>query len=155
MNDHNAYNVLILNGQIKVLECSTNGDDRFSALRAKVKVDGKLDTIENHYQLSKRFNGIAPLNWRDAKGKQPTSFVIGDREIMVTYLTEWYKLLWCKYLDAHPELVLFASDYDDFSDMFRGKNTVNCQADVVRQYVKEGRASLISECSDLIEILKD
>ena len=155
MNDRNAFNVLVLNGQIKVLECSSKGDTRFSALSAKVLVNGNLDTIENHYQLSKRFNGLAPLDWRDAKGKQPTSFVVGDREIAFMYLSQWYELLWCKYLDAHPELVEFASNYDDFSDRFRGKKTINCQADVIRQYVKEGRDSLIAECSDLIIILKD
>jgi hypothetical protein len=45
----------------------------------------------------------------------------------------------------HPELVEYASKFDDFHDVFKGKNTINCQADVVRQYVKQGRKSIMDE----------
>jgi len=38
----------------RVLECSSRGDKRFSALYAKVLAFGVRDTIENHYQKSKR-----------------------------------------------------------------------------------------------------
>ena len=38
-----------------ILECSSKGDKRFSALYAKVSVNNVLDTIENHYQKSKVF----------------------------------------------------------------------------------------------------
>ena len=37
-----------------ILECSSKGDKRFSALYAKVKVFGVYDSIENHYQNCKR-----------------------------------------------------------------------------------------------------
>ena len=70
------------------------------------------------------------------------------------YLTPWYKLLWVKYLDNNPEIVEYASQFDDFHDIFKGKNTINCQADVVRQYIKQGRESIIEECKEFIELLK-
>lgn len=38
---------------VKILECSTAGDKRFSAFYAKVSVNGKFDSIENHYQWTK------------------------------------------------------------------------------------------------------
>ncbi|WCK57549.1 macro domain-containing protein (plasmid) [Aneurinibacillus sp. Ricciae_BoGa-3] len=68
------------------------------------------------------------------------------------YLTPFYKLLWVKYLDASPSLVAYASEFDDFTDSFRG-NSVNCQADVVKQYVKEGRTSILKECQPFIKVL--
>lgn len=39
----------------KILECSRAGDSRFSAMIAKVAVNGVDNIIENHYQKSKVF----------------------------------------------------------------------------------------------------
>ncbi|WP_429909438.1 DarT1-associated NADAR antitoxin family protein [Geobacillus thermodenitrificans] len=137
-----------------MLECSSKGDKRFSAFYAKVNVWGKYDSIENHYQLCKRFGNEVPKTWRDAKGRQPTYIELKGKVFDTKYLTYWYKLLWLKYLDENPHLVEYAKQFDDFSDMFKGKNTINCQADVIRQYVKEGRESIINECKELIDLLK-
>lgn len=115
---------------------------------------GKYDSIENHYQLCKRFGNEVPKTWRDAKGRQPTHIELKGKVFDTKYLTYWYKLLWLKYLDENPHLVEYAKQFDDFSDMFKGKNTINCQADVIRQYVKEGRESIINECRELIDLLK-
>ena len=71
--------------------------------------------------------------------------VINGKEMDKKYLTPFYKLLWVKYLDQHSELVEYASQFDDFHDIFKGKNTINCQADVVRQYIKQGRKSIMEE----------
>lgn len=140
----------------KTLECSSKGDSRFSALYATVDVYGESRTIEAHYQFSKRFddpngdNFFIPVDISSAKGRKPTCFIVGGFLYPLEFLSMWYKLLWLKYLDAHPELVEYAFQYDDFSDMFKGKSTRNCQADVIRQYVKEGRQSIIDECLPLI-----
>lgn len=135
---------------VKVLECSSAGDKAFSAFYACVEVYGINDTIENHYQLSKRFGNFAPIAARAAKGKQPTHFVVNDFTYSLDMLSMWYKLLWMKYLDKNPMLVDYASQYDDFTDMYKGKNTRNCQADVIRQYIKEGRQSIVDDCLPLI-----
>ncbi len=137
----------------KVLECSTKGDKRFSAFCAKVKIFGKIDTIENHYQLAKRFGDIKPETWKDAKGKKPTKVNINGKGFSLEYLSAWYKLLWVKYFDQNPELVEYAKRFTDFSDAFKGKNTVNCQADVIKQYMTKGRKSIMDECQDLISQL--
>lgn len=115
---------------------------------------GKYDSIENHYQLCKRFGDEVPKTWRDAKGRQPTHINLKGKDLDVKYLSQWYKLLWVKYLDEHPHLVKYEKQFDDFSDMFKGKNTINCQVDVIKQYVKEGRESIINECRELIDLLK-
>lgn len=138
------------------LECSSKGDKRFSAFYAKVVVNGNFDSIENHYQLSKRFaTRRPPKTWRDTKGKSPDYFEIGDKAFDISLLTAYYYLLWVKYLDAHPELVKYAQDFDSFNDMFRGKST-NCQADCVRDYVKQGRSSIINrpDVQELITLMK-
>lgn len=142
---------------MKVLECSSKGDKRFSALYAKVNVSGVFDSIENHYQLCKRAIGengevIVPRDFKELKGKKVDYFVMNGINFPETYLTQYYKLLWVKYLDANPSLVVFAKGFDEFNDMFK-HNSVNCQADVIRQYVKEGRGSIMSECKPLIYIL--
>lgn len=139
---------------MKILECSSKGDKRFSSLYAKVKVFGKYDSIENHYQLCKRFGDYIPKTWGDCKGRRPAHIHLNGIDMDIKYLTPFYKLLWCKYLDKHPSLVEYAKQFDDFHDMFKG-NSINCQADVIRQYVKKGRASIIEECKELICILKE
>jgi uncharacterized phage-like protein YoqJ len=136
------------------LECSSVGDPRFSAMYAYVEVFGVKRFIEDHYQLSKRFgDDHPPKNKWQAKGKKPTHFVVNGKEYDTKYLSMWYKLLWCKYLDQNPELVAYAKNYDDFTDVFRGQS-MNCQADVIKQYVKEGRKSIITECREFIDLIK-
>lgn len=126
-----------------ILECSSKGDKRFSAFFAWIKLYGKTANIETHYQSCKRFNDSSITN---AKGKNPDYIVVNGKELDKKYLTPFYKLLWVKYLDDHPELVEYASQFDDFHDIFKGKNTINCQADVIREYIKKGRLSII--CGD-------
>lgn len=131
----------------KILECSSKGDKRFSALYAEVSVFGKKDTIENHYQLSKRLlssDGILfiPKDIKEIKGKQPIFFEINGKKFDILHLTAYYSLLWVKYLDDNKELVSYAQDFDDFSDIFRGKS-VNCQSDIIKSYIKEGRSSIM------------
>lgn len=55
-----------------VLECSSAGDRRFSALFARVTLAGQTRTIEEWYLLSKRWEGQPPpTSWRQAKGRRP------------------------------------------------------------------------------------
>lgn len=122
-----------------------------------VDIFGNKASIEEHYQLSKRFDNISgltvPQNIKDAKGKKPSHFVVNGRVFDIKYLSSYYSLLWIKYLDTNPGLVNYVKGFDDFTDMFRGKSQ-NCQADVVKKYVKQGRQFILKECSEFIKILK-
>ena len=133
----------------KVLECSSVGDTRFSAMYAKVSVYGVVDTIENHYQKCKRDASGSAVK----KGKPVAYVVIDKRKYPAEMLTPWYRLLWIKYLDTNPELVAYARQFDDYHDIFRGKNTVNCQADVIRSYIKS-REDLIKSTGSLLALLR-
>lgn len=125
---------------MKVLECSSRGDKRFSAFYAKVSVFGRYDSIENHYQKAKRLkNGDIA-----GKGKKPDKLIINNKEYDIKYLTPFYNMLWIKYLDQNQDLVTFAEEYEDFNDMFKGRS-INCQANSIRQYVKEGRESFFKD----------
>lgn len=137
---------------MKNLECSSRGDKRFSAFYAKVTIDGVTKSIEEWYQGCKVINGKSNLPMKEVKGKKPEFVCLFGRIGHLNYLSQWYKLLWVKYLDGHQGLVEYAKGFDTFTDMFRGK-AINCQADVVKQYVKDGRASIISECQDLINFI--
>lgn len=139
-----------------VLECSTKGDKRFSAWYATVKMFGITTAIEWHYQGCKRFAACDSAYYSNPKGKKPSHIEINDIKLTVKYLTPYYKLLWVRYLDSHPELVEYASQFDEFNDSFRGKS-INCQADVIKQYVKEGRKSILKEpmVQKLIKKLKN
>jgi hypothetical protein len=148
------------------LECSTKGDIRFSAFGAKLELFGINATIEQHYQLSKRFMNkggqvFTPKSIYDVKGKN--SKVTGmemcwldiyNRILPIEYRVEFYKMMWLMYLDLNPGLVEFAKQFDDFSDIFKGKGII-CQADCIRQYIKDGRDSIIEEIlpfTDLLDI---
>ena len=111
----------------RVLECSSAGDKRFSALYARVTIKGVEDTIERHYQNCKR-------SWDGkvcGKGKKVDYIVINGINLKPNYLTYFYKCLWYIYFMEHPELLSVIAEYDEFTDKFRGK-AINCQADVVR-----------------------
>lgn len=144
-----------------VLECSSVGDKRFSAFGARVKSFGWEDAIEFHYMFSKGLNGIDIPNIKKithndklkylniVKGKTPDYFILNGKKYDPELLPQWYHLLWVKYLDGHPELVEYASQFEDYNDVFKG-NSVSCQADSIRIYVKEGRDSLMKKCKDLL-----
>lgn len=126
----------------KVLECSSRGDRRFSALFAQVTIKGKTQSIEEWYQGSKRdLDGK-----RVGKGK-PFAYIVdpftGDR-LSGKEATSLYRGLWITYLSKNPELVKYAEQFDEFHDMFKGKNTVNCQADVIAAYVKGDRDGFVA-----------
>jgi hypothetical protein len=131
---------------LNILECSSKGDKRYSAFYARVSVFGKYDSIENHYQSCKRFFDQSII---EPKGLNPDYIEIRNKKFEKQYATAYYKLLWVKYLDEHPELVEHAKQFDYFHDVFRGKYSLNCQADVIKQYVKNGRESIMNE--DLIK----
>lgn len=135
-----------------VLECSSKGDKRFSAYYAYVEAFGEYASIEQHYQACKRAADGSHLK----KGQCPDYIILNQSMLGKEFLTPWYKLLWVKYLDQHPELVAYAKTFEDFHDMFKGHHTVNCQADVIRQYVKQGRSSIMQEplVQDLLVVLR-
>ena len=93
---------------MKVLECSSIGDKRFSALTARVIIFGKDDTIESHYQLCKRIGDFIPVKIKDIKGKRPTHINLMGEDLTVRFLTPFYNLLWVRYLDDNPELVEYS-----------------------------------------------
>ena len=133
-----------------ILECSSKGDRRFSAFYAYINLFGVYDSIENHYQNSKKFNrGFV----KNPKGMNPDFIEVNKIEVDSEYLTDFFNLLWVIYLDEHPELISYASKFKDFHDIFKGKNTINCQADSVRDYIRYGR-SYIMESDSMIEFLK-
>lgn len=146
----------MLKAKKKNLECSSKGDKRFSAMYAKVSFNGEIDSIENIYQSvkykkpsGKRLDPYIPCK----KGEKVDKIIINGISLDPKYLTPFYNLLWIKYLDSNPELVEYAKGFDTFSDMFRGKS-INCQADVIERYVKEGREGMLSEAQEFINLIK-
>lgn len=157
----------------KILECSTKGDTRFSALCAKIEVNGVFGFIEDHYQLSKRLMGsdgklIAPKVREEVKGKDKrkdpvVAFQVGGILIPIDYLSMYFKLLWYKYLKTNQSLEKVLELYDDYNDIYKGKTTLNCQADVIREYMQDNNGvkyskekrgtALYTSCKPLIEIL--
>lgn len=131
------------------LECSSKGDKRFSALYAKINFLGVYDTIENHYQKCKRKSN----NQKVKKGEKPDYIIVNNHKLTTNFLTPLYKLLWFIYLEKNEELVQYASSFDTFSDMFKGKNTINSQAEVIREYI-QNKKSLIKDIMVIIPYIK-
>jgi hypothetical protein len=148
----------------RILECSSAGDIRFSAFGAYVTVFGIRDSIEFHYQLAKGFASMKTPEFnasrekkmhhiRRAKGRSPDYLVIGPYRMEKRHLSAYYTYLWIAYLDSNPDLVEYASGFNEFTDQFRGKS-INCQADVIARYVRGEREEMMTECSEFAEALE-
>lgn len=152
------------------LECSSDGDINFSAFGARVEVYGVEDTIEYHYQTAKMipkldafdnvvFDNVTeePIlvpakNVVQGKGFNPSKIKIGGLVLDGEFKTQWYKLLWVKYLDQNPELVAYLNNFDKFTDRYAKAGGVS-QAAVIYQYIKKGRESIMEDCEVLFHIL--
>ena len=134
----------------RTLECSSAGSIDYSALFAKVEVFGTTDTIEKHYQLCKRINGEQPNTWQEAKGQSPDCICINGHRYEANDQIAFYELMWVKYLDSHLNLVIGAKMYDEFTDRFRRNNSLVCQADTIRDYIKKGRMYIIEKHKDFL-----
>lgn len=145
---------------MKILQCHTKGDKRFSPFCCYVMAFGVNKSIENHYQTAKRFEGqLPPTDWKSAKAMQkvgykrigfelPNGLWLPSDTVKVDDLAvQFYIALWYKYLLLNPQLITIASEYDEFEDIFKGKFPF-CQADVIRKCVKEGVESLKPMCAD-------
>ncbi|HDR7922454.1 MULTISPECIES: DarT1-associated NADAR antitoxin family protein [Bacillus] len=155
--------------KLNVLECSTKGDKRFSALSAKVSVHDVFDTIENHYQKSKVFKDESGSyytckKWENAKGKKPVACKIGNTILSIEYLSMFYELLWYKYLKSNEYLIDVLAKFDEYHDMFKSKKSIVCQADTIREYMKnendewyakdERGKALLEKCKPLNQALR-
>ena len=160
--------VSISDGKL-ILECSSKGDRELSAFSADVLVYGKLASIEWHYQTAKmikqydKYENLIVNEEGDpilkqvkvpvqGKGKEPEKIKIGDLVVSKDFSSQWYALLWIKYLDQNPNAVTYLKNFDEFTDAFKG-NSLNCQADVIGEYVKD-RETLMKRCEVLFNILK-
>lgn len=121
--------------QDKVLECSSRGDKRFSALFAKVTIKGRERSIEEFYQDAKR-----TADGKKAGKGRPFDHMIDPytgTKLPAAEASNLYKGLWISYFSKNPELAAFAGHFEEFTDMFRSEKTENCQADVIAAYVKD------------------
>lgn len=145
---------------MNILECSSKGDKRFSALYAKIELFDKVNTIENFYQSSKVIlinnKRQCVTDWRKSKGQNIYGFVLNNMYFEPKYISSFYKLMWVKYLDNNKDLVQYAKQFDDFNDMFKSKKSYVCQADVVKQYVLNGRKSFFEDTlmKEFLNLLK-
>ena len=108
---------MIKHGVAPYLECSSKGDTRFSAFRARL-VSKNWRTIEELYQSYKIFpshlSGVDPTTghmkeWRHAKGRMGL-----NQADAVLY----YDLLWREYIHENPELIQVLVAATGLSDMF-------------------------------------
>lgn len=113
-------------GKEPFLECSGNGDKRFSAFYARIKSLGNR-SIEELYQAKKVFSdGSTGLSWRQAKGR---------KAINMPEVAEYYNSLWKLYLEENPELIDVLKQYNGYSDIF-GRKGCQCQAVTLYNIIK-------------------
>lgn len=153
---------------MKVLDCGMNGDQRFSALVAKVNIYGELLTINEHFQDKKRFmdeqGNMVKLKQDESYGKKPFAFNIGGHCLPIKYGVMFYILLWLKYLESHPELVEYLAQFDSYIDTSKVGTTLT-GADVITMYFKDNSnqcypkelrgSELKKYCLPLSRVLKD
>ncbi len=121
----------------RTLQVHSKGDKRYSPMFATVTVNGRRDTIENHYQSAKVFEGgRRSKGWKEARdfkkaGLRQTGWNIAGLELPTRQLTphmfapddfgvQYYTLLWAKFAKSHPELIEYASEFEAFEDPYEG-----------------------------------
>lgn len=131
----------------KVLECSSRGDRRFCALFAKITINGKEQSIEEWYQTAKR----TADGKKSGKGK-PFDYIVcpftGDK-LPAKDAPDLYRGLWITYLNKNPDLLMFAEQFDEFTNGFSGENIENNYNEIIAAYVKGDREHYTSvvKCS--------
>lgn len=109
---------MVKHGVAPYLECSSSGDNRFSAFWACIKSRGGK-SIEEIYQAAKVFeDGETGLSWRQAKGRTPMN---------IQQVRELYSRLWDEYIQENPELREVIQAATGLSDKF-GQPGHACQA---------------------------
>jgi hypothetical protein len=113
---------MIRHGVPPYLECSSAGDQRFSAFFARIRARRRW-TIERIYQGAKKFRGdgdeiITGLSPREAKGFRP----LNGPEVRALYAQ-----LWDEYIAENPDLIPVLVSATGLSDRF-GKAGGVCQA---------------------------
>ena len=154
-----------------ILQCHSRGDRRFSPFCCFVDAFAQTNSIENHYQCAKVFNGeILPKDWKQAKhfkksGLKQTNWQIGPYRLpcvtnvdgngfaLHDFGIQFYIALWHKYLLSNKSLIAIAAQFDDYEDPFKGSFPF-CQADVIRQCVDQGIDSLRPMYAELHFLLK-
>lgn len=109
---------MIKHGIEPFLECSSRGDQRFSAFFARIK-NYENRTIEEIYQASKVFeDGSTGLSWQQAKGAR----AVNQDECRLLYAK-----LWDEYMKENPHLLKIIIAATGLSDQF-GQPGHCCQA---------------------------
>jgi hypothetical protein len=157
-------------GGRRILQCHSRGDKRYSPFFCFVKAFGTVDSIENHYQCAKRFEGCPPArNWAavrycQRRGLEQVAWQIGSYRLPVKSnergtsfaIDDWgiqyYIALWHRHLSERPEKVEFARQFDDFEDPFE-RDFPFCQADIIRVATREGVAALLPYFASLKQLL--
>jgi len=162
----------------KILQVDTKGGDvgkQFSPFNCRVEAFGVVRSIEDHYQMTKRFRDtftgtvVSAANWKHAKALQanaeykrigfylPNGLSLGSNNDAVTDLViQWYISLWYKFYRT-PEgqlLVPILQEYDEFVDIFAGKFPFS-QARVALQVSKENLESLKPMFKELLVKIKE
>lgn len=112
-------------GEKPILECSSQGDKRFSAFFAHIRSKDNY-SIETLYQGFKIFKGgptglQVGLSIREAKGRRPLNIEAAH---------QYYSDLWDIYFEENPELLDVIMQYNGFSDVF-GQSGRCCQAEEI------------------------
>lgn len=109
---------MIQHGTAPFLECSSKGDSRLSAFRAKIRARGDR-SIEEIYQGAKIFaDGTTGLSWREAKGK---------KAVNADEMRALYSVLWDEYIAENPHLLDVIKQASGLQDIF-GQAGHACQA---------------------------
>lgn len=127
---------------MEVLQRPYNQGKTFSAFYAMVNINNINTIIEKHYQECKKLHG---KNTKEEKDVDPDYIVINKKKLDKKYLASYYKLLWVKYLDESEELVEYLKKHRDLTGIFKSKRTEDLQSSVIKQYINNGRESIMRE----------
>lgn len=119
----------------KTLDCSVNGDKRFNSLYAMITIKGENHSIQEFYRNSLR-TAYGEITEDSKRFDHIIDPFTGDK-LPPEEAINLYKGLWITYLSKNPDLVEYASGFDEFYMDLSDKNIDYNYALLLSEYVKD------------------
>lgn len=129
-----------------ILDCNTR--DEFCNDKADIVFFGEKDNIKSIFD-----NALRKSNGEKASINDADYLMVNGKKIALKHRSEFFMLLWYQYLKTHQNVVKDATNYNGF----RGQLVTGLeitQGEVIEKFIKDNGKSIMTECSDFMDILK-
>jgi len=165
--------ILDSDSNANILEVSSKSKNelgiKLSAFNLKLKIKGKLISVENIFQSSKIFEHggpykdllyVTPIEAKKDERIRNSGDIIGfefnNKNYPIEPKTLFYDWIYCNTLNLQPEIVKELTQYNTFTVIeFNHEKSINCQARTVAIFVSLYKNNLLNEALSSIDKFLD